>query len=53
MTWTQEAREAVVLVAVRWSRNMLAEVLGNHGGSIDAKLRDVVRRAIDALSEAV
>lgn len=46
-------REAVVLAAIRWSRNMLSEVLGNHGGAIDPKIRDIVSRAIEALSEIV
>jgi hypothetical protein len=48
---TPEARVAVIRAAVRWSTNMLVEVMGNHGGHLTDSQRDAVKRALEALSE--
>lgn len=51
--WTRESRESVARSAVRWARNMLVDVLGNHGGYISPDLRKAIRDAVEALSTVV
>lgn len=44
-------RETETRAAVRWSMNMLVEVLGNHGRHIHDKDRDCLRSAIRELAK--
>jgi hypothetical protein len=42
-------RQALIDHAIRWSNNMITEVLGNHGMVLSAKKRAKVRAIIEAL----
>jgi len=48
---TQAERVAVVRAAVRWAKNMLVEVLGNHSKHLSPGEREPIKRAIEALGE--
>jgi hypothetical protein len=48
---TQETREELVLQAVRFSQNALAETLGNHGAFIPEEVRTKLRAALLALCD--
>ncbi len=45
-------RELVVDHAIRWTSNILTEVLGNHARFIRPSTRERLRDAVNALSEA-
>lgn len=47
-----ETRIAIVEHAARWASNALSEVLCNHGGYIDANMRDRICDAIQSLVAA-
>lgn len=44
-------RMAMVDVAVRWSSNILIEVVGNHGRVMSNDQRSALKRAVAALAE--
>lgn len=45
-------RITIVDHAIRWTSNILVEVLGNHGKAIPPSARDALRTAVEALSVA-
>jgi hypothetical protein len=47
----KEIRREIVEHAVRWSNNILAEVLSNHGPCIGDEARDLLSQAISNLAE--
>ncbi len=42
----------IVSHAIRWTNNILTEVLGNHGTRVPGPVRDHLRAAIACLAEA-
>ena len=47
----QETREEIVLHALRWTSNILVEVLSNHGNNLPPKSRSRLRDAVASLAE--
>ena len=46
-----EVQSEVILSGVRWSRNILAELLGRHSRSLNPKCHTCLREAITALTD--
>jgi hypothetical protein len=44
-------RYAIIEHAVRWTSNILVEVLGNHGKILNDAKRNALKRATDALAD--
>jgi len=49
---SDETRLELVLAAVRWASNMLAEVLSNHARAVGPNGADKLRGAVSLLSDA-
>lgn len=48
---TKETRQELVLQAVRYSQNMLAETLSNNSSHVPTAVREKLREAVTALSD--
>lgn len=48
---TKNEEFEVIRAAVRWSNNILTEMLGNYGTSMPRDMRDKLRIAVSALSD--
>lgn len=46
---TDQTRKEIVAHAVRWGRNMLVEVVGNHAKILTPEQRDCLKEATAAL----
>jgi len=49
---TDAERKTVVDHAVRWTLNILVEVLGNHGEHMPVARRDAIKAAVRSLGDA-
>ena len=47
-----ETRQEIVLHGLRWSTNILVEILANHAANVDPKGRQSLSEAIHKLTEA-
>jgi uncharacterized protein YbgA (DUF1722 family) len=48
---TEAERIIVVRSAVRWTTNILVEVMGNHSKYLNEEQRSAIKRAIEALGD--
>ncbi len=47
-----EVRQEIVRHAIRWTNNVLVEVLSNHGAFVPPRVREAMHEATSALSVA-
>jgi hypothetical protein len=50
---TKETRSEIVQHAIRWTANMLVEVISNHGPIMPRQAREHLKTGVDSLHEAL